>query len=294
MKGLTHMVAGTLQVKSGYFYAVLSYKDDTGKRKQKWVATHLHVKGNKKKAEEILLKLRMSTAIPCNSPKTLFSDYMKSWLETIKSKVAPNTYASYRSAIINDVVPYFENFGVSLNDIKPADIQKYYDHLSDNGLNNNTILHYHAYIRKALQAAFLRELISHNPADKVERPKKEVFIAKTYSVNELNQLLIAAKETKIEIPIMLTVFFGLRRSEVLGVRWENIDFDNKTLLISHSASQANIDGSYKLYTTEKLKKKSSYRTLPLLENVESVLLNEKAQKFSGEIPFGSYVCVDEK
>ena len=97
------MVAGHLREKSGYYYAVLNYTDSLGKRKTKWISTGLTVKGNKKRAEAILMDARRN--FNPEEPKVmngdiLFADYMEKWLGIIKSSVAVPTFASYSTTVI--------------------------------------------------------------------------------------------------------------------------------------------------------------------------------------------------
>ena len=89
------MVAGHLQEKKGYYYAVLSYKDADKRRRTKWIASGLPVKGNKKKAEGFLQEQRRSFEIPladqpiAKDGKELFADYLQRWLQVAKTTVAP-------------------------------------------------------------------------------------------------------------------------------------------------------------------------------------------------------------
>lgn len=90
------MVARHLQQKKGYWYMVLSVVNEEGKRKNKWVATHLPVQGNKHRAEEMLFQARRQYVNSKESSGLLFSDYMRQWLDKMKTKVSPSTYASYK------------------------------------------------------------------------------------------------------------------------------------------------------------------------------------------------------
>lgn len=83
------MVAGHLQQKKGYWYMVLNLYDEQGRRKSKWIATHLPVQGNKHRAEEMLLQTRQQYADSRESSGLLFADYMLQWLEKMKPKVSP-------------------------------------------------------------------------------------------------------------------------------------------------------------------------------------------------------------
>lgn len=212
------MTSGHLSEKNGYYYAVLSYTDALGKRKSKWIATGLPVKGNKKKAEEILTIERMSFIPPeriQNDENILFADFMEYWLEVIKSAVTVVTYSSYSTMVKGIIAPYFREKGIKLKDLSAKDIQDFYlEKLKS--VKANSVIHYHANIHKALKYAVKLDMIQINPADKVERLKKNTFVGGFYDAEEMKSLLSASKGTKLEIPIMLAAYYGLRRSEVLG------------------------------------------------------------------------------
>ena len=259
------MVAGHLQEKKGYFYMVLSYNDATGKRKTKWLPTQLPVKGNKKKAEKLLMETR-KTFEPEDKPITediLFSDFMLRWLEVVKPTIAVTTYSSYSNMVKSVIVPYFKAKGVTLTELKPTDIQAFYMEQLKR-VKPNSVIHYHANIHKALKYAVKIEMIDSNPADKVERPKKNRFVGSFYDSEEVQKLFEAAKGSKLEIPIFLGAFYGLRRSEALGLRWDAIDFQNDTITIKHTVTSCNIDGKRIQVAQDTTKTKSSMRTLPLV------------------------------
>lgn len=110
------MVAGHLREKSGYYYAVLNYTDSLGKRKTKWISTGLTVKGNKKRAEAILMDARRN--FNPEEPKVmngdiLFADYMEKWLDIIKSSVAVPTFASYGPYLLGKLTNRCSAVGIS-------------------------------------------------------------------------------------------------------------------------------------------------------------------------------------
>lgn len=94
-------------------------------------------------------------------------------------------------------------------------------------LSANTVIHHHAVIRKCLEHAFKMNVIVSNPADKIQRPKKGQFISSFYNESELNRLFEISKGDSLELIILITAFYGLRRSEVLGLQWDSFDFENK-------------------------------------------------------------------
>ena len=296
------MVAGHLQEKKGYFYMVLSYPDAMGKRKTKWFPTKLSVKGNKKKAEAMLMETR-KTFVPDDKPideGVLFSDFLLRWLDVVKPTIAITTYSSYCNMVKSIIVPYFKETGVTLNGLKPTDIQEFYMEQLKR-VKPNSVIHYHANIHKALKYAVKIELIETNPADKVERPKKNVFIGSFYDSDEVEKLFIAAKGTRLEIPIFLGAFYGLRRSEVLGLRWNAIDFNSNTITIKHTVTSCNIDGKHVQIAQDTTKTKSSMRTLPLVPAFREKLLalkEEQAEykRLCGKCydkRYSDYICIDE-
>ncbi len=298
-------VTGSLQIKNKIYQAVLSFKKD-GKWKTKWFSTKVKaVKGNKKKAENELENIRSKFQEEINSNNVdneniLFIDFMKKWLKIIKSSVEETTYCGYEKLINGKMTTYFQDKKITLQNIKAQDIQNFYQYLIDNELSGNTVKHYHANIRKALQYAVKTELILSNPADKVDLPKIDPYIAKHYTNEEIFILLKIIENTKLETPIILGCFYGLRRSEVVGLKWSAIDFKNKTILINHTVTQMTQNHTNKLIIKDNTKTKSSTRTLPLLPAVESYLLKLKEKQEQNKLICGNsynkeyldYICVD--
>lgn len=91
------MVSGTFALKNGYYYAVLSYQDAAGKCHQKWVSTGLPQKGNKRRAEQELIRIRSEFEIPPAAGELnfnmLFADYLDQWLEIVRARIKPATFA---------------------------------------------------------------------------------------------------------------------------------------------------------------------------------------------------------
>lgn len=300
------MVAGHLQEKNDFYYIVLSYKDADGKRKTKWEATGLSVKRNKKKAEALLLERRRNFMVPTVPAEIrldddiLFSDFMLKWLEVTKSTIQITTYASYQGTVERIIVPYFRKRNIKLVDLKATDLQDFYNKQLGR-VKANSVIHYHANIHKALKYAVKIDLIPTNPADKVERPKKNEFKGSYYSADEIHALTEIAEGTKLEIPVLLASFYGLRRSEVLGLKWDAIDFDQNTITIRHTVTSCDLDGKRVLVASDTTKTKSSMRTLPLVPFMRERLLTLKEEQQENRRLCGrsyikeylEYVCVNE-
>lgn len=287
------MIAGHLQTKNDYYYIVLNYTDANGKRKQPWIPTGLPVKGNKKRAEKMLAETRRNFVPPVSrtgelSPDMLFSDFMETWLEIVKGSVEKTTFSSYTQIVKKKIVPYFRNTGLTLGGIQARHIQSFYLHELKT-LSANSVIREHANIHKALKYAVKMDLIPFNPADKVERPKKQKYIADYYRLEELEQLFEAAKDHPYSLLIQITAFYGLRRSEALGLRWDAIDFERNTITIRHIVTNAKVDGKCVLVCADRAKTKSSLRSLPLVPNIrEKLLVLQEQQKENKRICGNSY------
>lgn len=295
---------GSLQVKNGKFYAVLSTKDENGKYKKVWIATGLTEKGNKRKAEEKLNEIISEYSTKDNvfqdknhkhENDILFSEFLKQWLVSIKNKVEEISYKGY-SYTIKNMARYFEKKKIYLKELQPYHIQEFYNSLYREGKNGNTAIHYHVLIREALQSAVKLGLVDKNVADLVDRPKKDKYQAEFYNKNELMKLFEVIKGDPLELVIHITAYYGLRRSEVIGLKWSAIDFENKMIKINHKV----IEVDKKIIGKNKMKNKTSNRTLPLIPQIEQMLKEEKQKqeqnrKLCGKsynTKYWEYVCVN--
>jgi len=294
------MVAGHLHEKNGYYYIILNLTDSAGKRKPKWISTGLTIKGNKKRAEQMLMEERRKYANAKTGDDVLFADFMEQWLEIVKSTVSIPTYSSYVNAVKSIIAPYFRKKKILLRDLQAHDIQMFYQEQLQR-VKASSVIHYHANIHKALKYAVKNDMIPSNPADKVERPKQDKFYGNFYDRDELNKLLEAVAGTKLELPVLLGAFYGLRRSEIVGLKWSAIDFEQNTITISHTVTSCNLDGKCVIVAKDTTKTKSSRRTLPLVPYFHEKLLAVKAQqernqKLCGRSynrEFLEYICVDD-
>lgn len=296
------MVAGHLQEKKGYFYIVLNYKNHEGKRKTKWLPTGLTAKGNKKRAEVLLNKARKEFVIESPVPTDDMSihAYLEQWVEIAKSTIQLITYSSYANHLKSAILPHFKEKDIKLTYLKPKDLQDFYT-LQLRRVKSSTVIHYHAIIHKALKYAVKVDLIPVNPATKVERPRQDRFVGSFYDSQEVNKLFKVAKGTKMELPIIFGAFYGLRRGEILGLKWEAIDFNNNTIVINHTVVSFSLDGKHVIHAADSTKTKSSMRTLPLVPAVKEKLLKAKEQqeyyrKICGNSynkEYLSYICVNE-
>ena len=281
------MIAGHLQEKNGMFYVVLNYRDENGKRKTPWISTNLPVRGNKKRAENFMMDVRRNFVPPnvqrieereaMQKGDILFTDFLLKWLRVAKSTVKLTTYASYEMMATRIIIPYFETLNIKLKELTTEDIQEFYSAQLER-VSANTVIHYHAVIHRALKYAVKIKTIQSNPAVNVERPRKEKFIGSFYDKKEINTLFDIIQGHPLEVAIKLAAFYGLRREEIIGLKWTAIDFENNTLTIQHTVTECNLDGKHIEVASDTAKTDSSLRTMPLVTNFREMLLAKKEKQ----------------
>ena len=298
------MVAGHLTLKNGRYYAVLNYRNAGGQRKTKWISLGLPEKGNKRKAEAELARLRAEFEPPKEagdlSSDMLFADYLLEWLEIAKGRLAHATYGAYQGLLKSTIVPYFRKKKLTLRELEARHLQMFYSEMLRR-VPPNTVIHYHAVIHSALKYAVKTDMLVQNVADKVDRPKKNSFQPVFLSAEEMQKMFEALRGTKLELPVLVAAFYGLRRGEVVGLKWDAIDFEANTLEVKHIVTQASIDGKKVLVQADRAKTKSILRTLPLVPPIRDRLLMLKGQQDTYRRLCGKsynrdylgYLCVDE-
>ena len=298
------MVAGRLTLKNGRYYAVLNYKNAGGQRKTKWIALGLPEKGNKRKAEAELARLRAEFEPPKEvgdlSSDMLFADYLLEWLEIAKGRLAVATYSSYAAMIKKPVGPYFRQRNLTLRELEARHLQMFYSEMLRK-VKPNTVIHYHAIIHSALKYAVKTDMLVQNVADKVDRPKKNSFQPVFLLAEEMQKMFEALRGTKLELPVLVAAFYGFRRGEVLGLKWDAIDFERGTISVIRTVTTITVDGKQTEIEQQSAKTKSSLRTLPLIGSFREYFLQVKeAQELNKQVfgncynhEYDGFVFVDE-
>ena len=330
------LVSGHIREKNGLYYIVLNLKGkgDNGKtvRKAKWIPTGLPIKGNKKRAEKLLMEKRAEyTALLSNGlydetvpvsnnsaddatteftkniigsigkKNMLFVEYLDMWLQSRRRNIRTTTYSAYESAIRTQIGPYFRELCIKLGEVTADNIQDFYAKQGERDVKNNTIIRYHAVIHKAIHDAVKKKLIDKNPMELVERPTPNKFIGKYYNNDDVRKLVDAANGTRLELIVMFAAFYGLRRSEILGLQWDAFDFGSDTFTVQRTVTSSYVDGKTVLVQEDDTKNKSSHRTMPLVSPFRERMLALQAEqamyrKLCGRsyIPdFSDYIFVNE-
>ena len=298
------MVAGHLTLKNGRYYAVLNYIDAEGQRKTKWISLGLSEKGNKRKAEAELARIRAEFEPPKEvgdlSSDMLFADYLLEWLEIAKGRLAVATYSSYATMINKPIGPYFRKKNLTLRNLEARHLQMFYSEMLRK-VKANTVIHYHAIIHSALKYAVKTDMLIQNVADKVDRPRKNSFQPVFLSAEEMQKMIEALRGTKLELPVLVAAFYGLRRGEVVGLKWDAIDFERRTISVIRTVTTITLDGKHTEIEQQSAKTKSSLRTLPLIGSFREYFMQVKeAQELNKQIcgncynhEYDGFVFVDE-
>ena len=225
------------------------------------------------------------------------AEYFTAWLDKIKDKVRPNTYRSYNGNMINHIIPYFKSKKLKLQELVISDINDYFEYMCEyTNLSNTTLKHHKQNISKALADAIDKGYISINPATGAKIPtlsKKVDFEVKFLNNSQLTELRKLFKDTKIALPVILCSIYGMRRSEVLGLKWCNVDFENSRIYIRETLQQSTKKLSGDSNFTAPTKTESSERALPITKKAKELLLAQyELQQANKTLLKDSYVYSD--
>ncbi|MBQ8133916.1 MAG: site-specific integrase [Clostridia bacterium] len=261
-------------------------KANTGKREQQRILDEI--------------RLEYSDIISIEALEIRFCDFIKKWNEETKAEKSITTYDGYCHMIAKYVYPYFKEKGFKLAELRPLDIEAYYRYLQrDCGLSGNTALKHHQIIYTSLKYAVYNRILKENPAETAKRPKKAKAEHDFYNGDELKELMTAAKNDPLETVIYLTVWLGLRREEVLGLKWANINFAEHTIKICETVVRAKQDGKITSLSKAQTKTEKSNRILYMSQAIEDYLHHVKHEQMKQQVlcgncyNFNDYVCVDK-
>jgi len=273
-------MTATLQIKKDRpnYYVLIRYQDEaTGKERQKWVTTDISVKGNNKRKAEARLRevLAEYESLKIDLSKDIeFIVFLKEWLENVKPSIEITTFEAYRQVVYNQLIPFYEPKKLKLRDVTSLHIQKYVA-FKLKSASANTVRKHLWNLSKCFDSAIKQNLITFNPVKGIDMPKIVKFTgAKFYNERQIDELLAATKGDILEGIILFAIFYGMRRSEVLGLKWNAINFDNCTFDIKHTV----VKGEKILHKKDSAKNKSSYRTLPMPNIIIATLKKIKAKQ----------------
>ena len=295
-------IKASLQIKNG-IYQVVMYSNS----KYRWRSTGIKaVRGNKRKAEERMKEILAEyDSNPGMFEKVPLSDYICKWLKTVKNQVDTVTYTGYKQYAEKHIIPYFKDLGLNLQDVRLSDIEGYYSYKAlsgrldgkSGGLSYSSIKKHSVVLNQVFTEAVRNRLIQRNPCELAKIPKtaaKSENAASFYTTEQCEKLLAVTEGTILHDMIYLTFMYGFRRSELMGLKWDAIDFDNNTLRVSHTVVL-----NSEIVKKDSTKTKSSNRVYPLIPETRAILLRLKQQQAEYRKFFGNtyhetgYVFVHE-
>jgi len=247
------------------------------------------IDGTKKYAEK-MLRVMMDEIENNEYVKTnniTVGRWIEEWFNLYISTKSPSTQRGYRVSIDNHILPRFEN--VILQELTTIDVQRWVNDLyvkspvTGKPLSEKTVRNIFLNLQSCCEKAVRLKMIQFNPCSDVELKACKKYEATVYTKNEVDLLVEAIKGETLEIPVLITLFLGLRRGELLALHWSDIDFEEKTVDIRRNLV---IDKNRKII--EKLpKSKSGIRKLPLSDNLISLLKKYRASYLENRLHMGA-------
>lgn len=278
-------VKGVMQIKGKYGYRViLKYMDGTERTQQK--AGFVSEKEANAARDRTLGELYSGKYVVYESVRV--KDFLVFWLdEDILNRVGSSeTYDTYRGMVYNHIIPALGSRKIS--EINRGDVQKFYNEIAEYSISVARLVK--TVMNVSFRYAVEKKIIAENPTIGVNLPKKVekkpyhtryVNGQKTLTMEQIQILLEASKDTPIHMQVLFNVLMGLRRREINGVKYSDVDYINRTLTVQRRLGKKintkKDDFAPKTYTKQevRLKTESSYRTLPIPDYVFEAILEER-------------------
>jgi integrase len=277
---------GTIkEARSGVWRLRFDGPDRNGERQQKQVT----FRGTKRAAERELA--RLETEVGSGSyvapVRETVAEFLERWLEAYaKTNTTARTFQRYSDIVRGHLVPALGQ--LTLTKLQPLHIQEYYSEAlatgrrdGNGGLSAKTVLHHHRVLREALKHAVKWRLIAVNPADATEPPRPQPHEIRVLSEDEVARLIDAAKGTPLAFPILVALSTGLRRGEILALRWEDIDLQRATLAVRQSLEETRDGIRFKVPKTKK-----SRRVVALPAALVEALVRHKGEQAQHRLMIG--------
>ena len=222
---------------------------------------------------------------PSDAPRMrnlLFADFLEDWLEIIRHDpdrpLKPTTFGAYQTNVQRVIAPYFRKKGILLCNLTAEDITEFYT-VQRRRVKESTVLKFHANLNSALKYALEHGYITQPIMERAKRrPKRTKFMPNFYRESQVMALCEAAKGHKLEVGILFAAFYGMRRSEIIGLWRPTINFEANSFTIGHTVTEARIDGKKVIIAEDSTKSPDSLRTYPLIPYFRDRLLEIMAEQ----------------
>lgn len=262
-----------------YYQVELGRDPETGKRVQKSKGGFKTKKEAEAACADIISKFEKGEY---HVPKRMtVEQFLNLWLrDYAKRKMRASSYSIRELLVQKRIVPAIGN--IELEKLNPVDINKFYGKLQDENLSSSYIHSIHSLLRSALKKAIQWQITNRNIMSGVEPPRLEKTKIQTWTIEDIQTFLDASRENVCHIGFVLAAFTGMRRGEVLGLRWGDVDLENKKLTVAQSVYW--IPGEGVIF--QEPKTENSVRQIALSENVVKELKKRKAEQAQHKLLLG--------
>lgn len=278
------MATGSIRekpLKNGISYQIViegGYDELTGKR----IRVHKNVKCSKREAKSIMHRMitEMEQGKLTQRSNKKVGDWMDEWVENYLPKIEETTRVGYRTKIRCYIKPALGD--IFIKSLRTEHIQRMVNDMINRGLSPKNIRDTFNNINAAMKKAVKLKLIPYNPCEAVELPRLKKYRAKVYTAEMIQNLLDIATGTDMYLPVFLLVMVGLRRGELLALRWDDIDFKNNILKVRY-----NMVNGEKGCVIKAPKSESGIRDIYLGDDVMTVLKQARLQYMNDVFSYGS-------
>jgi integrase len=250
------------QLPSGNWQALLSLE---GRRISKTFHTQREAKEWTRKISGQII----DGGLTYSSTRITVREYMADWLGSIKGRLRPKTHEQYIYINTKYITP--ELGKILLKDLRPDQIQRFCDAISDGKKTSRTANLAHAVLRAALNRAVELGLVLRNPASIVHPPKYSHEEMKVLTDSQVSAFQVAARGDRLEALYKIAVNTGARESEILGLKWSDVDWAGKCIKISKQVQRRKAKEGQESYYFGPLKTDKSHRTVPLGDDTLALL-----------------------
>ncbi|MCF3942160.1 tyrosine-type recombinase/integrase [Oceanobacillus alkalisoli] len=276
---------GHVAKKGDRYYVVVDLgRDHRNKRKQKWFSGYSRKKDAEKDLPRILNELEKGYKEPENMT---LEEYFNQWLSRKKRNVQPGTYEHYESYMRTHIIPGLGHLKISK--LEPYHVESFMDEVHDKDLSQRSKKHVYRILSSALKSGKrygIKEVIMED----IEAPKVNKKQIEYWTHEEVNKFMGSLKSKNHAMPIILALATGMRRGEILGLKWSHVDLENKKISVFNQLKK---DDEGKWTISPQLKTSTSYRTIDIDDDTIELLRAHQRQQTKDKMKIGSdYIDLD--
>lgn len=270
---------GHVTKKGNSWYIVVDIgRDHMNKRKQKWFSGYTRKKDAERDLPNILNKIEKGYKDPADMT---MEEYFNQWLDRKKNTVAPGTYEHYESYMRKHIIPGLGKWKISK--LESHHVESFLDEVNDKSLSQRSKKHIYRILSSSLTKG-KRYGIKDAIMEDIEAPKVDKKEIEYWTQQEVQLFMENLSSKNHALPILLSLATGMRRGEVLGLKWSKVDFDNRTISVTHQLKKDE-NGVWRL--SPQLKTSTSYRTISIDDDTVLILKQHRKQQDKDRMKCGA-------